>query len=545
MEHNRIEKVFLFILVGAVTLVNPGQGTASTRTTGRGESAVVTHEKVREQASERAVKQDKSVLVPDNFKHYVDYFNRMEDENIVQAISNKESWDWMKANIPLFECPQDNFEEIYYFRWWSFRKHLKETPMGYGITEFLVQRSYSDKYNLISCALGHHIMEARWLHDPVYLQNDVHVWFRGNEGGMMSKLMKFSSWTAFALYNSYLVNRDEKFLTGMLPDLTREYQLWEAEKRLPNGLFWQYDVRDGMEEQISGGRKVKNRRPTINSYMYGNAVALSQIASLIGNGKLAGWYAAKADTLKELIRQKLWNPDDQFYETLKEGGGFAQVREAIGFIPWYFNLPEKEEAIAWKQVTDETGFLAPFGLTTAERRHPEFRTHGCCNCEWDGAIWPFATSQTLTGMANLLNSVDQAFVSKNDYFRHLELYVESQYYRGRPYIGEYLDETTGYWLKGDQERSRYYNHSTFNDLIITGLVGLRPRADEKIEVNPLIPENKWDWFCLDKVFYHGKMLTIIWDKTGKKYNRGKGLIVLVNGKEAGRSECLEKLICEL
>ena len=40
-----------------------------------------------------------------------------------------------------------------------------------------------------------------------------------------------------------------------------------------------------------------------------------------------------------------------------------------------------------------------------------------------------------------------------------------------------------YWLKGDQERSRYYNHSTFNDLIITGLIGLRPRLDNTIEVN--------------------------------------------------------------
>lgn len=58
--------------------------------------------------------------------------------------------------------------------------------------------------------------------------------------------------------------------------------------------------------------------------------------------------------------------------------------------------------------------------------------------------------------------------------------------RGKPYIGEYLDETTGYWLKGDQERSRYYNHSTFCDLIITGIVGLRPRADQTIEVRPII-----------------------------------------------------------
>jgi len=522
MKASQNKTLFLFLIVWAASLVNASPGTAA----------------------DRSAMKRKAVLHADDFRHYTDYFNRMEDENIRKAIPNEESWEWMKANIPLFECPADNFEEIFYYRWWTLRKHITATPLGYGITEFLVDRPYADQYNLISCALGHHIMETRWLHNPVYLQDNVKIWFRGKDGHMMDKLLKFSSWTAFALYNSYLVSGNDRFVVGLLPDLVSEYQQWEMEKRTPDGLFWQYDVRDGMEEQISGGRKVKNRRPTINSYMYGNAQALSKIALLAGNQALAEQYAAKADSLKNLILERLWNPDSQFFETVKEDGGFAQVREAIGFIPWYFNLPGDEHAAAWKQVTDEDGFLAPFGLTTAERRHPDFRSHGCCSCEWDGAVWPFATAQTLTGMANLLTNYNQSHVSKGDYFRLIELYIESQYYRGRPYIGEYLDETTGYWLKGDQERSRYYNHSTFNDLVITGLVGLRPRADEKIELNPLIPEDQWDWFCLDRISYHGKMLTIIWDKTGEKYKKGKGLIVLADGKEAGRSECLERLICD-
>ena len=123
----------------------------------------------------------------------------------------------------------------------------------------------------------------------------------------------------------------------------------------------------------------------------------------------------------------------------------------------------------------------------------------------------------------------------------MELYVESQHHRGRPYIGEYQDEVTGYWLKGDQERSRYYNHSTFNDLIISGLIGLRPRADWILEVNPLLPDGKWDWFCLDNVPYHGKIITIVWDRTGEKYKRGKGFYVMVNGKVVARADNLTKL----
>ena len=486
-------------------------------------------------------KRSAAILKAEDYKHYVDYFNKMEDENIVQAIPNAEAWQWMKTNIPLFECPQQNFEELFYYRWWTLRKHIKQTPVGYVFTEFLVKRNYADKYNLISSALGHHIYEGRWLHDQKYLDDYIKVWYRGNDGKPMGKLNAYSSWTIDAIYNRFMVNHNTAYLKNLLPDLETDYAAWETAKRRPDGLFWQYDVRDAMEETISGGRREKNARPSINSYMYGNARALSSIEQMAGNANAATRYGARADTIRKLLQDRLWNSRDNFFETLKETGKSAEVREEIGFIPWYFNLPDKGYEIAWKALSDSSLFSAPFGITTAQRNHPAFRTHGCCECEWDGPVWPFATSQTLTALANVLNNYRQSFVTGQEYFRQLELYTESQYYRGRPYIGEYLDEKTGYWLKGDQERSRYYNHSTFNDLVITGLIGLRPRADDIIEINPLIPENKWGWFCLDNISYHGKILTIIWDKDGTRYKRGKGLALWVNGKKAASSSKIEKI----
>lgn len=485
-------------------------------------------------------------LKPEAFKHYVDYFNIMEDENIVQAIPNANSWSWMKSNIPFFECPQKNFEEIYYYRWWTYRKHIKATPVGRILTEFLVNRSYADEYNLIACAIGHHVYEGRWLRDQSLLDEYLKVWYRGNAGKPMKKLHGFSSWSSDAWFNRYKVNGDRKSLLNLMPDLETDYARWEAENRHGNGLFWQTDVKDGMEETVSGGRREKNGRPTINSYMYGNALALSSMATLAGDASKAALFQRKADTMRKLVLQKLWNPKSGFFETWKEKGDtLANVKEAIGFIPWYFNLPGESYISAWTALTNTQTFCAPFGLTTADRSHPGFRTHGCCKCEWDGAVWPFATSQTLTGLANLLSNKTNTVITNTDYFKLLETYVESQYYRGRPYIGEYLDEKTGYWLKGDEERSRYYNHSTFNDLIISGLVGLRPRADDMLEVNPLIPAGKWDWFCLDGVPYHGKNITIIWDKNGTKYKKGKGLMLFVDGKQKATSVTLEQLTVRL
>ncbi len=484
-----------------------------------------------------------AVLHYADFAHYAERFNAMEDENIVQAIPNSASSQWMEQNIPLFECPQHNFEELFYYRWWTLRKHIKETPVGYGMTEFLVNRSYADKYNLIACAIGHHIYESRWLHNQDYLNQIIHTWYRGNEGKPMAKMIKFSSWNPNAVWNRYLVNMDKAYLTDLYADLKAEYAYWEETHRLPNGLYWQGDVQDGMEESISGGRKKQYARPTINSYMYGNAKALAEVARLLGNQADEQLYEQKAAEIKELIYTKLWNDEHCFFETMR-GEERSNVREAIGYIPWYFNLPEKQHENAWLQINDKEGFDAPYGLTTAERRHPEFRTHGVGKCEWDGAIWPFASSQTLTALANYLNTEKDPVVTEQSYFRHMELYVESMHHRGRPYIGEYLDEVTGYWLKGDQERARYYNHSTFNDLMITGLVGLRPRADRTLEVNPLIPDTEWDWFCLDNVLYHNHIITIVWDRHGDRYHLGKGLTLLVDGKKVGHNENLDRIICE-
>jgi len=485
------------------------------------------------------------VLKPDSFKHYVNHFNAMEDENIVNLISNAQSWSWMKTNIPLFECPDKGLEEMYYYRWWTYRKHIKQTRDGFVLTEFLLPVNHAGKYNTISCPLGHHINEGRWLHEQKYLNDYVLFWFRKNNGAPQKHLHKYSGWYVDSLYNRHLVHQDRDSLVDLLPDLICDYEKWEKERLLDGGLFWQHDVKDGMEESISGSRKAKNIRPTINSYMYANARAISKIAEMASKTDVAAEYADKAAKLKSLIQSLLWDDKAKFFKVLLEKGRFSDAREAIGFIPWYFNLPNPGYEQAWAQLIDPKGFWAPYGITTAERRHPKFRSHGVGTCEWDGAVWPFASSQTLVAMANLLNNYRQSYVTKDDYFSALKTYAKSQHKNGRPYIGEYLDEKTGYWLKGDSERSRYYNHSTFCDLIITGLVGLRPRDGEIIEISPLLPVDTWDWFCLDRVPYHDRIITILWDRTGDKYAKGKGMRIFADNKEIAHSDALEKVIGRL
>jgi hypothetical protein len=488
-----------------------------------------------------------AVLKPDAFVHYVEKFNGMENENITNYVSNASSWEWLQHEIPFFECPDREVEEMYYFRWWSFRKHLVQTPAGFVFTEFLTPVSHAAMYNTISCAAGFHVMEGRWLHDQTYIDDYINFWFQGEAKGWTNKFHNYSSWLPAATYDAYLVNVDRKLPVSLLDDMVADYGLWQQQRQLTNGLFWQFDVRDGMEESISGSRKAKNIRPTINSYMFANAQAIAAIARMAGKKDIAREFSQKAARLRQLSESSMWDDSSDFFKVRLENGEMSPAREEIGFIPWMFELPDHDQkySAAWSQLTDEKGFSAPYGITTAERRSPLFRTHGVGKCEWDGAVWPFATCQTLDALANFLRDYKQNVVTTHDYFDTFLTYVHSQHSNGKPYIGEYLDEVTGEWINGKGGRSRYYNHSTFADLVITGVVGLCPRADNVVEVYPLVPEGTWDWFCLDGVEYHGHSLTIIWDKNGTHYGRGKGLSVLADGTQIAHGDKLSKLTGKL
>ena len=107
--------------------------------------------------------------------------------------------------------------------------------------------------------------------------------------------------------------------------------------------------------------------------------------------------------------------------------------------------------------------------------------------------------------------------------------------------GEWLARVKKLAKKGFYDRGAHYNHSGFADLVVTGLAGLRPRADRTVEVNPLLPAGEWDWFCLDRIPYHGRNLAILWDKTGEKFHKGAGLRVLADGREIARATSLGRL----
>ena len=476
-------------------------------------------------------------------------------------------YDWFAERIPFFESPEPELDATYYYRWELLTKHLTygDPATGYTFSEFIDRPFWSGAYGAISCPLGHQFAEVRWLKDRRVIDDFARYWFEVPGAQPRS----YSNWYGDAMWGTFAVLGDTSFLRGVLPYMKRQYEGWVAERYdAAHGLFHWDGLHDGMERNINSRQTddvdegADGYRPTLNSYLFADARAISRASLLFGDTATARTFAERAAAIKRRVQEELWDPRrgfflHQFAHDERDGiraltrtydtgryAGNPHGREEIGFVPWQFSLPDSGYERAWRFLMDTAYFAAPYGPTTAERHDPLFLIAPRC-CHWSGNSWPYATSQSLEAMANLLHDYRQSFVTKGDYVALLRTYTRTQRKNGTPYVAESANPDDGSWEGADTfDHSEHYFHSVYVDLVVTGLVGLRPRADDTLEVSPLAPD-AWPYFALDDVAYHGHRVSVLWDRDGTRYRRGRGLMLLVDGRVAASAPALGSLTAHI
>lgn len=485
-----------------------------------------------------------AVQFPDHQQLASQYFN--EDKQ------------WYLDNIPFFECSDTMLQQVYYYRWKMYKAHIRNTGAdSFVITEFIVHMPWDkEPWCTINAASMHHIYEGRWLKDNRYINGYLnHLYTQGGNN------RNYSESIADAAYAHFLVNADTAFLLQHLDTMKSIYNGWSDHWDSSKNLYYIPAMPDATEYNIagvdaSGGKAGFDSgvafRPTINSYMYANAKAISKIAAFKNDRATADEYAKKAAQLRNNVMEYLWNDSLQhFSDRYKQDNqyvhywDFIRGRELAGYAPWYFSLPENNTRYfpTWKYITD-TGYLSgPYGLRTNEPTYEYyFRQYayykGRRSSQWNGPNWPFQSSIAITAMANFLNDYKQDVVTVPDYLRQLRSYAKQHYLPdGKINLVENYDPDKGgpivyeYW-------SNHYNHSSFNNLIISGLCGIRPSEGDSLTINPLI-DSSIHYFYLSNLYYHGHRLRIIYDEDGKKYNAGKGLQVWVDDKKVSTDKSVK------
>jgi len=409
--------------------------------------------------------------------------------------------------FPEFTCSEPLLKEIWDYRCESYNKHIKETPEGLIVTEFLPDVPWAGKYNAINCPAMFHFEEGRWLVDKSVIGDYLDFWCRNPEDAR-----KYSFPLAFASWEYALVTGDYDRLCRHYEDFKKNEQAWRDSHLTETGLFWQECNYDGMEYAISGD----GLRTTINSYMAAEDEAISKIAALCGDREGEKAYREKAEELKRLINIRLWNKELGFYATAHEDGSIENVRELVGYIPFIYGIAPLERAGGFDQLWDREGFYGAYGPTVAERRHPDFNKSFDHECLWNGPSWPFATTQTICAMISLVKAgVQTEAVNKEKLLELLKIYANSQHDEdGSPYVDENLDADTGEWIArrilrewGREDRGMDYNHSSYMDLILRGACALDVREDGLYFDPNLCPLKA---FTVKNMIFRGKKVDIVY-----------------------------------
>jgi hypothetical protein len=485
---------------------------------------------------------------------------------------------WFLRNIPFLEIDDPEIQQIYYYRWKLYRSHIREIgPQGTTVLEFLDDVPWArEPYTDLNDSSSFHILEGRWLRNPAIVNSLIDHLYTGAGNDR-----HFSESIAAATESSTRVTGDVGPALRHLDTMQYIYNLWDDHFDRKRNLYWIEPILDATEYTISsidasgagftaqassdenhnGFRGGFAFRPTINSYQYGNALAIARFARLAGEPDVAADYAKRAERIRSAVLDQLWNPGlqhftDRYQRTTPfvNEGDFIRGRELAGYLPWFFEVPPKDAAVkdgqvdyasAWGHLLSSAELAGPHGLRTLEPSYPRYmvqyrfdRTSGKPECQWNGPSWPFQTSQALTALANLLNDYQQSVITRSDYLRLLRQYTQQHYLSpGHPDIQEDYNPDYGKPIVG-LERSHHYNHSTYVDLILSGLIGIRPRADEVLELNPLLPAEAAPgtrairYFAVQGVPYHGHDVTAIFDADGSRYGKGRGLSVFVDGRRA-------------
>lgn len=503
-------------------------------------------------------------------KHYLSLRTPLEDQ--IAAYQG-----WFDKNIAAFRCSDPLVTKMYYHRWYNLRKNSMYPRIGaLKYRAFAEGRWTSDWYaNIISYGAAHQIREACWLRDPSYCWGPIQTWtdnprpdgifparvgFKGSLGG------QYTDWITSSVWEAYKIHPSKGLLGSIADTLDRNTEGWRevygwgnspllvVDSHWWTGMEWQPSFFAFADYQTGGGSGEDRRymtplrRVDLTAYNFGNAQAVANIYRELGRREDAERLQKLADETRNAVQAKMWDSMSHWFLSLRASDDTkTPTKEIIGLYPFYFNLPRTGKGYekAWDIALDPGQFWTTWPLASVCKDCPAFAQNGWpvgpggSICMWNGPSWPHANSIILTAMANTLRSypgVETTRLTRQKLFDLFNSFTRVQYRDQNPrypWTGEFYNGDTGAW----KTTQRDYNHSTWIDPLIRDLIGLIPRNDDILEIDPLIPANAWSYWILDGQAYRKHDVTIAYDAQGGHVAPGfKGFAVYIDGKRVFRAD---------
>ncbi len=469
---------------------------------------------------------------------------------------------WFADNVPYFDAPDPAFKKMWYYRWWIVRFHLVEmnTPDLRGFAFYEGKLGFD---NPIGFAVPAQLKELTYLRDPAYGLSQAENSYRNRaaNGAVVDPPGSpywgetYSHWIGMALAELNRVHPIppdalRRLLPGMAADVRAWLSAYDAdgdglpERDRPRVTGYDLDI---LSYWYFSGTRLDPRadppaleRVDFASFVFANASAVAELAAAAGDTALADEFTGIARRVRDAVLAKLWDDDTAFFYPQRATDHVrVPLRELHGLFPFTTLLAPDEPryTAALAALVDPNEFWARYPPVITSVRH--YRTW---TWEMDGLTRNIAPHPISMGGRTLLQALKHYHQSSvtPEHFMELMSRYNDLVYPGvhpsdplwRPNVHEYYSKWEPYsqTVRPKPSDISHDFHSMYVSLVVEGVVGLTPRSDQRIELQPMA--RRWSYFLLDGLRYRGHDLTIVWDRPDGQVRYGgypEGFSLYIDG----------------
>ncbi len=485
---------------------------------------------------------------------------------------------WFADNIPYFDSSDPAFKKMWYYRWWIVRFNMVDFRDG-ATGDLRNHAFYEGKLgfdNPIGFAIPAQIKELTYLRDPEYALSQLRNSYanRADNGAVLDPPGSpywgetYSHWIVQAAAELNRVHPiPQQTLAELLPQMAADVRAWATsydqdgdalpERARPRVTGYDLDILSWWH--WSGARLDQTARPPsmervdLASFVYANAIGMVELATAAGDEALAAEFATLAAKIRDAATAKLWDPETEFFYPQRAGDDQrAPYRELHGLFAFTTLLAPNQPPYtnALRYLVDPQEFWSRFPPVITSQAH-----YRDWSWEMDGLTRNIAPHPISMGGRTLIQAVrnySQDSVRPSHVMELLSRYNDLVYPgvhpndpTWRPNAHEYYSQWEPYARQPQPKPSDISHdfHSMWLSLVVEGPIGLVPRADDILEIDPMA--ESWEYFLVDGLRYRGLDLTIVWDAPGDGLPRydgyPEGLSVFAAGRQIAHRDDLGRI----
>ncbi|MFI5894090.1 OmpL47-type beta-barrel domain-containing protein [Actinoplanes sp. NPDC051513] len=486
---------------------------------------------------------------------------------------------WWADNVPYLDTPDNNIDKTLFYRWWLMRYNFLDADLPGNDYQFPTSMEGVLGYNnAIVLTVGMFVDDLKYFRDPVYSYGP---WVSAGEVAKSSKYVdnpgdpanwsnSYTEYISEAAWRSYQLHGGPSAIAENLAKYAEDdvKGLQQAYDTNGNGLIeysWGAMTGNDADAVSFDWRKNQNMDRAENAYLYSNAKASAAAYRTAGDTAKAAEMDAFAEEIKAAVLQYLWEPART---TPDEMGLYGNLLK--------HNLVNGNVKVPWKEINNyypyAVGLMPKPG--DADYTQPYVEALRLFADDQQYPIFPFTTANQADKaaaaaagdpgsnnfsiinstvdfrmLASALRNYPSPYLNAESYKKLLYWNAFAQYQNGD---NRYPDQNE-FWADGSTANGgtvgyRSWIHHTIlgatNFTMIEDAMGLRPRSDAKVELDPI--DIGWDHFTANNIRYRDKDLTVVWDAPGgtKYYGADvpEGYSVYLDGQLAFTADKLGKIV---